>query len=131
MPTRKFHELVESIPTERQQRIANRVQESLASMPLEEIRKARQMTQAKLAETLGFSDAVRAIPIVAPAATHAVGLVVPHREPMTPLIAALTSEARQLAAALDGPSRPPTDKASPRMRRPAKVQISQSCDPET
>jgi len=56
MPTRKFHELVESIPTERQQRIANRVQESLASMPLEEIRKARQMTQAKLAETLGVNQ---------------------------------------------------------------------------
>src|SRR5579883_775296 len=53
MPTRKFRELVQAMPPERQQRIANRVQQSLAAMPLEEIRKARQMTQAKLAETLG------------------------------------------------------------------------------
>jgi DNA-binding transcriptional LysR family regulator len=55
---------------------------------------------AKLAETLGLTDNVRAIPIVEPAATHAVGLVVPHREPMTPLISALVSEARDLASSL-------------------------------
>jgi len=52
---------------------------------------------AKLAETLGLTDNVRSIPIVEPAATHAVGLVVSHREPMTPLIAALVAEARVLA----------------------------------
>jgi DNA-binding XRE family transcriptional regulator len=56
MPTRNFRELVESMPAERQRRIAKRVRESLASMPLEEIRKARQMTQAKLAETLGVNQ---------------------------------------------------------------------------
>jgi transcriptional regulator with XRE-family HTH domain len=56
MPTRKFRELVESMPAERQQRIAKRVRESLAAMPLEEIRKARQMTQAKLAEMLGVNQ---------------------------------------------------------------------------
>ena len=55
---------------------------------------------AKLAETLGLTDNVRSIPIVEPAATHTVGLVVPHREPMTPLIAALVVEGRQLAAEL-------------------------------
>jgi DNA-binding transcriptional LysR family regulator len=58
---------------------------------------------AKLAETLGLTDNVRSIPIVEPAATHAVGLVVPNRQPMTPLIAALVAEARTLAAALAGP----------------------------
>jgi DNA-binding transcriptional LysR family regulator len=52
---------------------------------------------AKLAETLGLTDNVRAIPIIEPAAAHAVGLVVPHREPTTPLITALVTEARQLA----------------------------------
>jgi DNA-binding transcriptional LysR family regulator len=52
---------------------------------------------AKLAETLGLTDSVRSIPIIEPAATHAVGLVVPHREPMTPLINALVAQARQLA----------------------------------
>lgn len=55
---------------------------------------------AKLAETLGLTDSVRSIPIVEPAATHAVGLVVPHREPMTPLVSALVAEARTLAVAL-------------------------------
>jgi len=55
---------------------------------------------AMLAETLGLTDSVRSIPIVEPAATHAVGLVVPHREPMTPLVSALVAEARTLSAAL-------------------------------
>jgi DNA-binding transcriptional LysR family regulator len=55
---------------------------------------------AKLAETLGLTDNVRSIPIIEPSATHAVGLIVPHREPMTPLIAALVTEARALARIL-------------------------------
>jgi DNA-binding transcriptional LysR family regulator len=55
---------------------------------------------AKLAETLGLTDNVRSIPIVEPAATHAVGLIIPHREPMTPLITALVTEARSLAKVL-------------------------------
>jgi DNA-binding transcriptional LysR family regulator len=55
---------------------------------------------AKLAETLGLTDNVRSIPIVEPAATHAVGLIIPHREPMTPLITALVTEARALAKVL-------------------------------
>src|SRR3984957_8696604 len=59
---------------------------------------------AKLAETLGLTDNVRSIPIVEPAATHAVGLIVPDREPTTPLITALIAEARQLAVLLDRPS---------------------------
>ena len=56
MPTRKFRELVQAMPPERQRKIANRVRESLAAMPLDEIRKARQMTQTKLAETLGVNQ---------------------------------------------------------------------------
>ena len=40
---------------------------------------------AKLAETLGLTESVRAIPIVEPAVTHAVGLIVANREPNTPL----------------------------------------------
>ncbi len=57
---------------------------------------------AKIAETLGLTDNVRSIPIIAPAVTHAVGLVVPHREPMTPLVTALVAEAKELATALAG-----------------------------
>ena len=39
---------------------------------------------AMLAETLGLTGAVRAIPIVEPDAAHTIGLVVPDREPMAP-----------------------------------------------
>lgn len=56
MPNRNFRELVKAMPAARQQKIAGRVRESLASMPLEEVRKARQMTQAKLADALGVNQ---------------------------------------------------------------------------
>jgi DNA-binding transcriptional LysR family regulator len=55
-----------------------------------------------LAETLGLTDRVRAIPIVEPEVLHSIGLVVPHREPFTPLISALVAEARRLAPTLEG-----------------------------
>ena len=55
---------------------------------------------AKLAAMLGLTDTVRAIPIVEPEVTHAIGLVVPQREPLTPLVTALVSEAELLAAIL-------------------------------
>jgi DNA-binding transcriptional LysR family regulator len=55
---------------------------------------------AKLAETLGLSDAVRTIPIVDPVVTYSVGMVVPQRDPMTPLIAALVHIAREVAPTL-------------------------------
>ena len=42
---------------------------------------------ARLAETLGLTATIRAIPIVEPEAVHTIGLVVPPREPMTPLTA--------------------------------------------
>ena len=56
---------------------------------------------AKLAETLGLTETIRAIPIVEPEAVHTIGLVVPSREPMTPLNAALVVEAKRLARTLD------------------------------
>jgi len=56
---------------------------------------------AKLAETLGLGDPLRAIPIVEPEAVHTVGLVVPAREPMTPLVAALVTEAKRVAQTLE------------------------------
>jgi len=56
MPTRKFRELLKAMPAERQRRIAKRVRDTLVSIPLEEIRKARQMTQVKLAEVLGVNQ---------------------------------------------------------------------------
>jgi DNA-binding transcriptional LysR family regulator len=56
----------------------------------------------KLAQVLGLTEQVRAIPIVDPVVTHSIGLVVPHRNPLTPLINALVSEAKQLAPILGG-----------------------------
>jgi DNA-binding transcriptional LysR family regulator len=55
---------------------------------------------ARLAETLGLTATIRAIPIVEPEAVHTIGLVVPAREPMTPLNAALVAEAHRLASTL-------------------------------
>ena len=56
---------------------------------------------AKLAETLGLTDTIRAIPITQPEAVQTIGLVVPSREPMTPITAALVDEARRVAPQLD------------------------------
>ena len=53
-----------------------------------------------LAETFGFAEPIRAVPIVEPDASHTVGLVVAPREPHTPLVAALVDEAMALAKAL-------------------------------
>lgn len=52
---------------------------------------------AVLAETMGIVEPIRSIPIVEDAPPPTVGLVYPQREPMTPLTAALVSEARLLA----------------------------------
>ena len=56
---------------------------------------------ARLAETLGLTDTLRSIPITKPEAVQTIGLVVPAREPTTPLTAALVSEARRVAVSLD------------------------------
>jgi len=56
---------------------------------------------AILAETLGLTGAVCAIPIVEPAAVHTMGLIVPDREPMTPATAALVAEALRVGPTLD------------------------------
>jgi DNA-binding transcriptional LysR family regulator len=55
---------------------------------------------AKLAETLGLSDTVRSIPITDPDVNYSIGMVIPQRDPMTPLIAALVNVAREVAPSL-------------------------------
>jgi DNA-binding transcriptional LysR family regulator len=52
----------------------------------------------QLADTLGLTERLRAIPIVEPEVVHQIGLVVPPREPMTPLLSALVAEASRLAS---------------------------------
>jgi DNA-binding transcriptional LysR family regulator len=56
---------------------------------------------AKIADALDFTESIRAIPITEPDAVQTIGLVVPAREPMTPITAALVAEARRVAVSLD------------------------------
>lgn len=58
---------------------------------------------ALLAETLGLTDKVRSIPITEPANVQSIGLVVPNREPMTAMTAALVDIARHVAKTLPDP----------------------------
>jgi len=58
-------------------------------------------SSARLAQTLGVSDAVRIIPIVDPTVRYSVGLAVPQRDPLTPMIAALAQTAREVAPTLE------------------------------
>ncbi len=55
---------------------------------------------AKLVEALGLSETIRAIPIVDPDVRYAVGLVMPQRDPLTPLLAALEQVGRETAPVL-------------------------------
>ncbi len=57
---------------------------------------------AKLADTLGLPEEVRSIPITEPDVTYSIGMVVPQRDPMTPLVAALAQIAREVAPSLNG-----------------------------
>ncbi len=53
-----------------------------------------------LAESIGLPDAILSIPIVDPDIKHTVGLVVTHRDPATPLVAALIRFASTLSQEL-------------------------------
>jgi len=53
MPTRNFRELIETMAPARRQQVERRFQESVAAMPLDALRKAREMTQLRLSEVLG------------------------------------------------------------------------------
>jgi DNA-binding transcriptional LysR family regulator len=76
---------------------------------------------AKLATVLGLTDTVRAIPIVKPEVSHSIGLVVPQRNPLTPLIHALVAEAELLAPILNAEDVSLRGIANPKpKRRPAR-----------
>jgi DNA-binding transcriptional LysR family regulator len=51
----------------------------------------------KLADALGLTETIRTIPIIPSEPYPTVGLVVPYREPMTPLTGALVAQARRAA----------------------------------
>ena len=54
-----------------------------------------------LAETLGFAEPIRAIPIVEPDASHLVGLVAAAREPRSPLAAAFLDQMGAMASTFE------------------------------
>jgi DNA-binding XRE family transcriptional regulator len=56
MPTRNFRELLEAMPAGRQRRIEKRFRKSLAAVPLDQLRKAQEMTQLHLGEILGVNQ---------------------------------------------------------------------------
>ena len=56
----------------------------------------------KLAQIFGLTAKLRTIPIVAPEEVHMVGLVLPDRDPLSPLVAALVHEAQMLQKDIAG-----------------------------
>ena len=56
MPTRNFRELLDAMPVVRRKAVEKRVRETIAAMPLDELRRARQMTQVSLAQSLGVNQ---------------------------------------------------------------------------
>ncbi|MEE3502218.1 LysR family transcriptional regulator [Acidiphilium acidophilum] len=54
----------------------------------------------KLAQIFGLTPKLRAIPIVAPEEVHSVGVILPNRDPMSPLVSALVQIATRHAEAL-------------------------------
>ncbi len=53
MPTRNFRELVDGLSPARRKRIGERVREGTATLPLGDLRKAREMSQLQMGEILG------------------------------------------------------------------------------
>ena len=49
---RKFRDLIDAMPPERQERIRRRADEMLAEMPLHELRRARKLSQEHLAAAM-------------------------------------------------------------------------------
>jgi len=54
---RKFRELIEAMPAARRQRIRRKADELLAELPLQELRRARELSQEELAQALGVNQA--------------------------------------------------------------------------
>ena len=53
----KFKKIRESMAPERQERIRKRTRQLLDELPLQELRKARELSQEELAEVLGLNQA--------------------------------------------------------------------------
>src|SRR4029079_6257797 len=110
-PDMQNRRIIESLLRQAGAQVAPTCESDLIIVLFAHVRTGRwaSVMPAKLAAVLGLTDTVRAIPIVEPEVTHSIGLVVPQRNPLTPLINALVSEAKLLAPILgsgDLPSMP-------------------------
>ena len=54
---RKFRELLDAMPPKDRAEVSRRTEATMASMPLQELRQARHLSQQTLAEALGASQA--------------------------------------------------------------------------
>ena len=54
---KKFGDLVRAMSPERQERIRRKTEKLLAELPLQELRRARELSQEELAATLGVNQA--------------------------------------------------------------------------
>jgi transcriptional regulator with XRE-family HTH domain len=54
--TKKFRDLIEALPAERQERIRRAADELLSSMPLHELRRARDLSQEHVAAAMSQSQ---------------------------------------------------------------------------
>ena len=55
MSTKKFQELIQAMPPDRRVKLEQNFAEAIAGMPLDQLRKAQQMTQVNVATVLGQS----------------------------------------------------------------------------
>lgn len=56
MPMRNFSQLMNAMSPERRQNIEKRFEESLAAMPPDELRNARELTKLQLVEIMGLQE---------------------------------------------------------------------------
>ena len=97
--------------------ILHALQETFGCVPEAAVPLVAEALNLSRAEVLGLTERVRTIPIVEPEVTHSIGLVVPHRNPLTPLINALVHEARELVPILGGNA----EAGRPRAKRAGKA----------
>ena len=56
MSTRKFQELIQAMPRDRRMKLEQNFAAAIAEMPLDQLRKAQQMTQVNVANALDVSQ---------------------------------------------------------------------------
>ncbi|MFY9627992.1 MAG: LysR family transcriptional regulator [Methylocystis sp.] len=101
-PDMQNRRIVEALVRESGGEIEAALESNSVIMLYDQVKAGRWATimPEKLAGTFGVAEPLRAIPIKEPEAVHEIGLVVPHREPVIPQVAALVAEAKKYASSL-------------------------------